>query len=76
MSIFWWKASLQRLGPQVRAQVQLIETMDGFQVWSQDFDADDDEDVVGSLLASILPRIETQLVAFLYFISFGMRAAN
>ncbi len=54
--------SIQDLAGKVRANVQLIDTTSGFQLWAQQFDRPRDANVMSDLLHDILPRLETQLI--------------
>ncbi len=57
------EGSLQSVQDQLRANVQLIETQNGFQLWAQQFDhPNHDVDVQEALLHDILPLLETQIV--------------
>lgn len=55
------EGSLQELEGQIRVNVQLIETKNGFHLWAQQFDCSP-ANAVNQLLNQILPRLEPQLV--------------
>ncbi len=56
------EGSLQALAGSARANIQLIETKNGFHLWAQQFDQPQNPDTMINLLHEILPRLETQLV--------------
>lgn len=60
------EGSLQRLGEQLRANVQLIDTRNSFHLWAQHFDCPTDSDALITLLESILPRLEPQLTRAIF----------
>lgn len=60
------EGSLQRLGDQLRANVQLIDTRNSFHLWAQQFDCPADSDAMVTLLEDILPRLEPQLVRAIF----------
>ncbi|MGI9407751.1 MAG: winged helix-turn-helix domain-containing protein [Hyphomicrobiaceae bacterium] len=60
------EGSIQMLDDLVRANVQLIETENGFHLWAQQFDCPHEPDVMRHLLHDILPRLETQLVRAIF----------
>ena len=55
------EGSLQAVGDEVRANVQLIETQNGFHLWAQQFDRPHEGDVMQALLYDILRRLEPRL---------------
>ncbi len=60
------EGSLQLVGTHVRANVQLIETRNGFHVWAQQFERPERADVVKLFLDDILPRLEPRLSQAIY----------
>ena len=60
------EGSLQKLGGQLRANVQLIDTQNGFHIWAQQFDVVSGDDAMLNLLDAILPRLEPQLVQAMF----------
>ena len=55
------EGSLQAVGDDVCANVQLIETRNGFHLWAQQFDRPHDGNVMQALLYDILRRLEPRL---------------
>jgi DNA-binding winged helix-turn-helix (wHTH) protein/tetratricopeptide (TPR) repeat protein len=60
------EGSLQRAAGRIRANVQLIETRNGFHLWAQAFDQMEDENVVTGLLHRVLPHLESQLTRAIF----------
>ena len=56
------EGSVQQFGAAIRANVQLIETEQGFHAWAQQFDCRDADAPITDLLHQILARLESQLV--------------
>ena len=55
------EGSLQKVDETVRANIQLIETKNGFHLWAQSFDQALTNDAMSHLLDMILSRLEPQL---------------
>ncbi|MGI9406381.1 MAG: tetratricopeptide repeat protein, partial [Hyphomicrobiaceae bacterium] len=60
------EGSIQEQAGQVRANIQLIETKNGFHLWAQQFDRPQGANVISELLHDILPRLEPQLVRAMF----------
>lgn len=60
------EGSVQRASGKIRVNIQLIETIEGFHLWAQQFDTDDGPSVLDDLLRQILPRLEVQLVRAMF----------
>lgn len=56
------EGSLQIIQDRLRANIQLIETRNGFHLWAQQFDRPNDADVQETLLHDILPLLEMHIV--------------
>ncbi len=56
------EGSLQKVQDQLRANVQLIETQNGFHLWAQQFDRPHDAGAQEALLHDILPLLELHIV--------------
>lgn len=60
------EGSLQRVGESIRANVQLIETNDGFHLWAQSFDVASSDDPIKDLLDQTLARLEPQVIRAIF----------
>ncbi|MEM7443536.1 MAG: winged helix-turn-helix domain-containing protein [Pseudomonadota bacterium] len=60
------EGSVQALGDNIRANIQLIETGNGFHLWAQQFERPNDDAATSNLLQDILARLEPQLVRAIY----------
>jgi len=60
------EGSVQKISGDIRANIQLIETKNGFHLWAQQFDVPSDANALLNLLGTILPRFEPQLVQAMF----------
>jgi len=60
------EGSVQRIAGKICANVQLIETTNGFHIWAQQFNVDENDEAVINLLHDILPRLEPQLTKAMF----------
>lgn len=56
------EGSIQPVSGKIRANLQLIETTEGFHLWAQQFDVSGGPNLLDDLLRLMLPRLEAQLV--------------
>ncbi len=60
------ESSLQKVSGQLRLNVQLIETRNGFHLWARYFDRPFDDRSSTNFLNDVLPRLEAQLSRAMY----------
>jgi len=56
------EGSLQGVGETLRANLQLIDTANGFHLWARQFDEPPGPDVIDRLVHAVLPHLEPQLL--------------
>lgn len=60
------EGSVQKLAGQLRVNLQLIETREGFHIWAQQFDQTDTPDAIDVLLENLLAKLEPQLMRAIF----------